>query len=125
MLNKIYYTGYEGQGSVKIWSDEDGKEMGFLIWIGFFETILQGCFKLSFQKEGLIECYYNHNGFYDYKWKMFHPHIVLDELMNFNENLLETTDKEIIKTSKELIEQLISFINISIRNERNIYVEYD
>ena len=57
MLNKIYYTGYEGQGSVKIWSDEDGKEMGFLIWIGFFETILQGCFKLSFQKEGLIECY--------------------------------------------------------------------
>lgn len=33
-------------------------------------------------------------------------------------------DEEIIKKSKEDIEQLVSFINISIKNERNIYVEY-
>ncbi len=29
------------------------------------------------------------------------------------------------KTSKELIEQMISFINTSIRNKRNIFIEYD
>ncbi len=125
MLNKSYYIGYEGEGSVKIWSDENGKEIGMLIWNGFFETILQGCFNQSFQKEGLLECYYNHNGFYDYKWEMRYPHIVLDELINFNENLLETTNKEIIKKSKEIIESLISFINVSIRNKRNIFIEYD
>ena len=33
--------------------------------------------------------------------------------------------EEIIKKSKEVIEQLVSFINMSVRNEKNIYVEYD
>lgn len=125
MLNKSFYIGYEGEGSVKIWSDENGKEIGMIIWIGFFETILQGCFNLRFQKGGLIECYYSHNGFYDYKWEMCHPHIVLEELMNFNEKLLETMNKEMIKKSKDIIKQLISFINVSIHNKRTVFIEYD
>ena len=34
-------------------------------------------------------------------------------------------DKEIINKSKEVIEQLVSFISIAVRNKRIIYVEYD
>lgn len=125
MLDKRYYEGYEGEGKVKVWSDENGNENGIVIWIGFFNTILEGCFRSEFQKNGIIECYFHQNGFYDDKWEMKYPHIVLEELKRFNEKLLDTREEEIIKKSKEVIEQLVSFINIAVRNEKIIYVEYD
>ena len=125
MLDKRYYEGYEGEGEVKVWSDENGNQNGIVIWVGFFDTILEGCFNLEFHKNGIIECYFKQDGFYDDKWEMKYPHIVLEELEGFNENLLNTRDKEIIKKSKEIIERLVSFINIAIRNERIIYVEYN
>ena len=56
---------------------------------------------------------------------MKYPHIVLEELKRFNEKLLDKIDEEIIKKSKEVLEQLIFFINIAIKNERIIYVEYN
>ena len=73
----------------------------------------------------IIECYFNQDGFYDEKWEMKYPHIVLEELKRFNEKLLDTRNEEIIKKSKEVVEQLVSFINMAVRNEKNIYVEYD
>lgn len=123
MLDKRYYEGYEGE--VKVWSGNNDKEKGILIWIGFLNTILEGCYSLEFQKNGIIECYFNQNGFYDDKWEMKNPHIVLDELKGFNEKLVDTRDEEIIKKSKEVIEQLVSFINICIKNKRRIYIEYN
>lgn len=125
MLDKRYYEGYEGEGEVKVWSEENGNQDGIVIWIGFFDTILEGCFSQEFQKNGIIECYFNQDGFYDNRWEMKYPHIVLEELKRFNEKLLYKIDEEIIKESKEVIEQLIFFINIAVKNERIIYVEYD
>lgn len=125
MLDKRYYEGYEGEGEVKVWSGNNDKEKGILIWIGFFNTILEGCYSLGFQKNGIIECYFNQNGFYDDKWEMKNPHIVLEELKGFNEKLVDTRDEEIINKSKEVIEQLVSFINICIKNKRRIYIEYN
>ncbi|MBD5134343.1 MAG: hypothetical protein HDT39_00060 [Lachnospiraceae bacterium] len=93
MLDKSYYEGYEGEGEVKIWSDENG----MVVW----------------------------DGFYDDKWEMRYPHIVLEELKKFNEKLLDTKDEEIIKKSKEVIEQLVFLINAAVKNERKIYVEYN
>ena len=125
MLDKRYYEGYEGEGEVKVWSEGNGNQDGIVIWIGFFDTILEGCFSQEFQKNGIIECYFNQDGFYDDRWEMKYPHIVLEELKRFNEKLLYKIDEEIIKESKEVIEQLIFFINIAVKNERIIYVEYD
>ena len=65
-----YYEGYEGEGEVKVWSEENGNEDGIVIWIGFFNIILEGCFSSEFQKNGIIECYFNQDGFYDEKWEM-------------------------------------------------------
>ena len=125
MLDKRYYEGYEGEGEVKVWSEGNGNQDGIVIWIGFFDTILEGCFSQEFQKNGIIECYFNQDGFYDNRWEMKYPHIVLEELKRFNEKLLYKIDEEIIKESKEVIEQLIFFINIAVQNERIVYVEYD
>ena len=40
MLDTRYYEGYEGEGEVKVWSEENGNEDGIVIWIGFFNTCL-------------------------------------------------------------------------------------
>lgn len=125
MLDKRYYEGYEGEGEIKIWSNENGSENGMIVWIGFFNTILEGCFCPDFSPDGIIECYFNQDGFFDDKWEMRYPHIVLEELKKFNEKLLDTKDEEIIKKSKEVIEQLTFFINVAVKNKRNIYVEYN
>ena len=53
MLDTRYYEGYEGEGEVKVWSEENGNEDGIVIWIGFFNTILEGCFSSEFQKNGI------------------------------------------------------------------------
>lgn len=39
--------------------------------------------------------------------------------------LLDTKDKEIIRISKQIIEQIVFFINVAVKNKRNIYVEYN
>lgn len=96
MLDKRYYEGFEGEGEVKVWSGDNGIESGMVIWKGFFETILEGGFRERFLKNGIIECYYRQDGFYDDKWEMQYPSIVL----------------------------LISFINNAIKNKQKIYIEY-
>lgn len=123
MLDKKYYEGYEGEGAVKIWSEENGNEKGIVIWMGFFNTILDGCFNSEYKKNGIIECYYNQNGFYDDKWEIKYPQIVLEELNEFNEKNIDTKDEEIIKKSKEIIEQLITNISVAAKNKYSVYVE--
>lgn len=125
MLDKKYCEGYEGEEQIKIWCEEGYEENGLLVWNGFFNTILEGCFKPEFQKGGIIECYYNHDGFYDEKWEMNFPHVVLDELKAFDENVLDTKNQGIIKIAKEIIEKLISFIDTAISKNAKVYIEYE
>lgn len=124
MLDKRYYEGYEGEGEVKVWCDDNGAENGLIIWRGFFETILEGCFRTEFPKNGISECYYHQDGFYDDKWEMQHPFIVLQEINKFDENLLKTRNEEMIKKSREVIALLVSFFNTAIENKEKIYIEY-
>lgn len=124
MLDKRYCEGYEGEGEVKVWVDDNGVESGMIIWRGFFEAILEGCFRTEFQKNGISECYYNQDGFYDDKWEMQSPPIVLQEINHFDEKLLKTENEEIIKKTKEVITLLISLINIAVEKKQKIYVEY-
>lgn len=85
----------------------------------------KGCFIPTFQKKGIVECYFNQNGFYDDKWEMKYPYIVLDELKRFNKKALDTADEEIIQKTKETVEDLIDFISIAIKDKLKVYIEYD
>ena len=96
-----------------------------VIWIGFWETILEGCYNPDYQRNGIAECYFNHDGFYDDKWEMKYPYIVLEELKRFDEKVLDTRNEEIIQKTKEIAEDLIGFINIAIKYKLKVYIEYD
>lgn len=125
MWDRKYYEGYEGEGEVKIWLEENGNETGIVVWDGFFNTILEGCFSSKFHKDGIVKCYYNQDGFYDGKWEMKYPHTVLEELKQFNEKLLDIRNESVIKTSQEVIECLVSLINRAIISKNKIYIEYE
>ena len=120
MLDKKYYCGYEGEGEIIIWNDENA----IAIWIGYFDTILEGCFHLGFQKNGILECYFNQNGFYEERWEIKYPNIVLEELKKFNEESLNTKDEYMIKISKEIIKIIEEFINRSVIAKRKMFIEY-
>ncbi|MEE1303886.1 MAG: hypothetical protein U0K68_01880 [Agathobacter sp.] len=49
----------------------------------------------------------------------------MEELKRFDERVLNTRDEDIIIKSKEVIEQLVSFINIAVSRGREIYIEYN
>lgn len=123
MLNKQYYEGYEGEGEVKIWYEDGQDENGIVIWIGFWETILEGCYIPDYQSNGIIECYFNHNGFYDDKWEVESLNVVLEELNLFNEKGVDAVDKKIIDESKKIIKKLCCFIDRAIKNKRTVYIE--
>lgn len=125
MLNNKHYEGYEGEEKVKIWHEENSKEIGFVIWAGFFNTILEGCFHSDFQKNGIIECYYNQDGFFDEIWEMKQPEIVLKELSGFNETSLDTQNEEIIVIAKEIIGELVSLISEAVSKKEKIFIEYE
>lgn len=56
---------------------------------------------------------------------MKYPHIVLDELKTFDENVLDTKSQGIIKIAKDIIGQLISFIDTAISKNAKVYIEYE
>ena len=124
MINTKYYEEFQGEDSVKIWIDEGGEESGFLVWRGYFEAVLEGCFKTAFQKGGLVECYYFQNGFFDDTWCMKYPEVVLHELACFDETQLKHLDKKIVLQSKEIVQHLLFFVNEAANLQQRINIEY-
>ena len=123
MINQKYYEEFKGEDAVKIWTNEDEIECGILVWRGFFDAVLEGCFRKVFSRNGIVECYYNQNGFFDEKWEMQYPAIVLRELAGFDEKQLNHLDKEIVRGSKEVVGHLVSLINIAASHNQKIYIE--
>ena len=124
MIDKRYYEGYEGEFATKIWTVHNGVEYGLVVWRGFFEAILEGCFTTGFMQNGIVECYYNQDGFCDDKWEMRYPMVVLRELAEFDEKRLSSFDEEIVRKAKELVGHLIAVINSANKYKQTIYIEY-
>ena len=120
MENNKYYKGFEGEGCIEIWTDQNR----MIIWEGYFNTILEGCYQPDYSPDGILKCYVNQDGFFDDIWEMQHPLIVLEELKRFDENCLNTTDHNLIRESKEIIEELTSFIIQAVNYGEKIYIEY-
>lgn len=125
MLDYKYYEGFEGEGRVRVWYDDNGNENGFVIWEGLFNTILEACYYSEYVQNGLLECFANQDGFFDDKWEMNFPDIVLEELKGFDTKLLNTKDEDIIEKSKIIVNELISFITSADVINKKIFIEYN
>ncbi|MEE1303887.1 MAG: hypothetical protein U0K68_01885 [Agathobacter sp.] len=47
MLDKRFYEGYEGEGEVKVWKDDNGDESGIVIWNVFLIQFWRDVFILN------------------------------------------------------------------------------
>ncbi len=96
------------------------------MWEGYFEYLLSACYSQDFEAGGLMESYYNHDGFYDTSpWKINNLQMVLNELSNFKKEKIDTNSPDIINTVARLKDELISFLQIPLLEEKEVYIEYN
>ena len=124
MIDKNFYKGFEGEDQVKIWTIHNNEEIGFLLWAGYFELLLDGCTKAKYEKEGLIECYFQRNGFYDDKWEAKDLSIIVEELKQYDENQLRCRDPKLKKDVKTIADTLLYFIDNVVCHQTKLYIEY-
>lgn len=123
MLNQKYYEGYEGEAAVKVWREDNLTPIGMIIWCGFFETILEGCFVPDFPIGGISECYYYQNGFYDEKWEMANPSLVAQELSAFHCVHPELRNTGMIQETNEVLQLLKGLIATAVEKQQKVYIE--
>ena len=124
MLDERYYKGFWGENEVRLWVEKDGEEYGLSIWCGFFDTIMEGCFRPYPSPNGMVWCWQYCEGFYNNKWEVPDPTILLQELNLFDPQKLEETRHNLIKESEEVRTLMISFISEATKNGQKIYMEY-
>ena len=118
MIDNKYYDGFEGEPRIVFFNDYHK----FIMWNGYFEIILASLLDTNLEKEGLLEEYYNHEGWYDDSPMMI-PDIplTLRQLKQFNLTKVEQSDN-IKNVLPELVQEIIKFIESS--SER-VWIEYD
>ncbi len=124
-MKSKYIDGYEGEGEVFIYCADDDTN-GLLIWEGYFEFLLSSCYYQDFPNGGLLEAYYNCNGFYDNSpWKIKDISIIIEELKHFSVEKCETTSKKNIDVITELKNDLMLFFKKAILEKKEVLIEYN
>lgn len=118
MIDNKYYDGFEGEPRIVFFNDYNK----FIMRNGYFEIILASLLDTNLEKEGLLEEYYNHEGWYDDSpWMIPDISLTIRQLKQFNLNKVEQSEN-IKDVLPELVQEIIKFIESS--SER-IWIEYD
>ncbi|WP_249292244.1 hypothetical protein [Metabacillus flavus] len=119
MLNK-YYEGFEGEPELVLINEEDKNKM--IIWNGYFEAILDALLETDLEREGIIDDYFRHEGWYDDSpWKIKDIPLTIKQLNRFD--LDKVNQSENIKiVLPSLVEDIIEFLASS---SGNVLIEYD
>ena len=123
MLDEKYYDGYHGEDEVRLWVEDKGEKHGLSIWCGFFDTIMEGCFRPYPAPNGIIWCWQHCEGFHDEKWEVSDPLLLLRELSMFDSHRLEPNRQILAEKSEEVCRQMVSFISEAAKEGRKIYIE--
>ena len=122
---------YSGDGEYVIWIAETGE--GMLIWVGYFDTIMDGCWTPNYSDKGMLYCYTKDIGFCDGEvWEMKHFDVVLEELNAFDEenpNLRldngEMLKGSLIDDSKKVLHRMIDLIQKAKEHKMRVFIASD
>lgn len=120
MLNRKYYEGFEGEPELVLIDSEENK---LIIWIGYFEAILDALLESNLEKEGIIKEYFYHEGWYDDSpWAIKDIHLTIKQLKSFDLSKVQQS-----KTIKNVLPGLVQDIIQFLEQAKNEYVviEYD
>ena len=122
-MNKVhdYFKGFEGESELKIFQKNENEEIEvtMLIWIGYFNSIIE---EIKPNKDGSWEgislYYHTSTGWYDISpWRCEALQLFTMQLESINKNKLNIECQEILTI-------LIDVFNESIYSSKHIYFEY-
>lgn len=120
---------YSGDGEYVIWIAETGE--GMLIWVGYFDTIMEGCWAPNYSDKGMLCCWNELTGFDNEEvWEMKHFDVVLEELNAFDEENLrdengDITGKSLIDDSKKVLHRMIDLIQKAKKHKMRVFIASD
>ena len=128
MINTKYFDGFETEPYIIIYYFNYNVKYSIQIWQGYFEILLEGCYKKIFKDDGLLLSYITTTGFYEQEiFKIKNLKTVINELNDFNENNIEHSYElnNLIKQVIELKNDLIYFFNVAINLGKEVFIEYN
>ncbi|PAE08308.1 hypothetical protein CHI12_06695 [Terribacillus saccharophilus] len=118
MINTKYYDGFEGEPEVVLFNDHQR----FIMWNGYFESLLDSLLDTNLEKEGILEEYYNHEGWYDDSpWMIPDVPLTIWQLKHFDLNKVNQSEN-IKVVLPELAHEIILFLENS---KEKVWIEYD
>lgn len=118
MIDSTFYDGFEGEGELSFVSGDNK----LVMWNGYFEIILDSLLDNHLKKEGILEAYFNHEGWYDdYPWLVMDIPLTINQLKCFDANKVK--EPSIRENSGKLIKVILLFLQKNIKSD--IYIEYD
>jgi hypothetical protein len=129
MINEKYYQGFEYEVEVVIYYlSFTGEKVGWKIWVGYFETLLSGCFFVGISDSGILGSWTSHEGFFDEKpWKVKNNSTVIFELKQFafEKTEIESESNHMYQVTLKLYEDLLKFFEDAEKNQYEVFIEYD
>lgn len=119
MINRTYYEGFEGEPDLVI---AFGNQK-LIMWIGYFEAILDALLENDLPKEGIIKEYFYHEGWYDDSpWKLEDIPLAIEQISSFDIDKVDKSEN-IKKVLPDLVHEIIRFLE-NAKNE-DVVIEYD
>jgi len=125
-INEKFYYGFEGEPEVQFVCRTKDNVDKMVIWQGYFEGLLSGCFSNSIKEGGLLHSYVNADGFYDESpWEIPDIDIAINELGFFRTEEVNSDSSSMISTVEKLKVELLSFLMDSENKGLGVYIDYN
>ncbi|MGG3963811.1 hypothetical protein [Heyndrickxia faecalis] len=117
VINRKYYSGFEGEPELVSVNGENK----LIIWIGYFEAILDALLETNVEKKGILKEYITHEGWYDDSpWVLKNIQLTIKQLRHFDLDKLCQSDN-IKSVLPHLVQEMIQFLE----NAKSEYVEIE
>ena len=126
MIDNKYRINYMYEIEIEIYyKNNNSEKIGYKIWRGYFENLLDGCYGENIAEDGILHGYMLQEEWYDEKpWEIRNIDTAILELERYNKNNVKSGD-DILDKLEDLKKELIKLLKEAKENNHSVYIEYD
>lgn len=129
-VNNLYYRGFEGEPDIAFAFENDAGTHRFIMWIGYFETLLSSMLTYESPQNEFLATYNLHEGWYeDNPWEINNLNEVIQLFEAFDLNKIpgsvRAQSANIMSSLPKLVEDLLKFLANARKNHDKVYILYD